>query len=52
MKKAFTLIELMMVIVIMGIISYAGVEITLNIYRNYLQSRAINTLEMKTELVL
>ena len=52
MKKAFTLIELMMVIVIMGIISYAGVEITLNIYRNYLQSRAINTLEMQTELVL
>ena len=52
MKKAFTLIELTMVIVIMGIISYVGVEITLNIYRNYLQSRAINTLEMQTELVL
>ncbi|MFC2427707.1 MAG: prepilin-type N-terminal cleavage/methylation domain-containing protein [Campylobacter sp.] len=52
MKKAFTLLELIIVIVIVGIISYIGVEITLNIYKNYLQSRAINTLETQTELVL
>lgn len=52
MKKAFTLLELIIVIVIVGIISYIGVEITLNVYRNYLQSRAINTLETQTELVL
>ena len=52
MKKAFTLLELIIVIVIVGIISYIGVEITLNVYKNYLQSRAINTLETQTELVL
>lgn len=52
MRKAFTLLELMMVIVIMGMISYMGIEAVLNIYRNYLQSRAINTLETQTELVL
>ena len=29
-----------------------GIQMTLNIYRSYLQSRAINTLETQTELVL
>ncbi|WP_172197589.1 prepilin-type N-terminal cleavage/methylation domain-containing protein [Campylobacter sp. RM16188] len=52
MKKAFTLLELIVVIVIVGILSLMGVEISLNIYRGYLQSRSINTLEAQTELVL
>ena len=52
MKRAFTLLELTVVIVIIGILSLMGVEIALNIYRGYLQSRAINTLETQTELVL
>ena len=52
MKKAFTLLELMVVIVIIGLLSHMGIQMTLNIYRSYLQSRAINTLETQTELVL
>lgn len=52
MRRAFTLLELVVVIVITGILSLMGVEIALNIYRSYLQSRSINTLETQTELVL
>lgn len=52
MKKAFTLIELIAVMVIVGILSLMGVEVALNIYRGYLHSRAINTLEAQTEIVL
>lgn len=52
MKKAFTLLELMVVIVIIGLLSHMGIQMTLNIYRSYLQSRAVNTLETQTELVL
>lgn len=42
----------MVVIVIIGLLSHMGIQMTLNIYRSYLQSRAINTLETQTELVL
>ncbi|WP_260952527.1 type II secretion system protein [Campylobacter sp. RM16187] len=52
MKKAFTLLELIVVLVITGIISILSTDIILNIYRGYLQSRAINTLEAQTEIVL
>ena len=52
MKKAFTLLELIVVIAITGILSLIGTDIILNIYRSYLQSRAINTLETQTEIVL
>lgn len=51
-RKGFTLIELTVVLVITGLLAYAGIQATLNIYKNYLQSRAINTLETQTELVL
>ena len=52
MKKAFTLIELILVIVILGILSFAGINIIKNLYENYLQARSVNTLETQTELVL
>ncbi|WP_170018463.1 type II secretion system protein [Campylobacter sp. RM16190] len=52
MKKAFTLLELIVVLVITGIISVLSTDIILNIYKGYLQSRAINTLEAQTEIVL
>ena len=52
MKKAFTLLELILVIVIMGLLSFAGINIAKNLYTNYLQARAINTLETQTELTL
>jgi len=52
MKKAFTMIELVMVIVVLGIVASIGSEIILSLYNNYLRSRAINQLESQTELVL
>lgn len=52
MKKAFTMLELVMVIVILGIVASIGSEIIVSMYTNYLRSRTINTLESKTEIVL
>jgi len=51
-KKAFTMIELVMVIVVLGIVASIGSEIILSLYNNYLRSRTINQLESQTELVL
>lgn len=52
MKKGFTLIEMIFVIVIMGILAKFGSEIFRNIYLNYTQSTANNELQVDTELVL
>jgi len=52
MKKAFTLFELIVVIVIVGILSLFGINIAIEIYKNYFNARAINSLETKTELTL
>lgn len=52
MKKAFTMIELVMVMVIMGIVASIGADIIASMYMNYLRSRTINALESKTEIVL
>ena len=51
-RKAFTMIELVMVIVILGIVASIGSEIILSLYNNYLRTRTINQLESQTELVL
>jgi prepilin-type N-terminal cleavage/methylation domain-containing protein len=52
MKKAFTMLELVMVMVIMGIVASIGADIIAAMYTNYLRSRTINALESKTEIVL
>jgi len=52
MKKAFTMIELVFVIVIMGIVASIGTEIIVKLYDNYLKTRSINKLQFQTELVL
>ncbi len=52
MKKGFTFIELIFVIVIMGILAKFGSEIFRNVYLNYNQSTANNELQINTELVL
>ena len=52
MKKAFTMIELVMVMVIMGIVASIGADIIASMYMNYLRSRTINALESKTEIIL
>jgi len=52
MKKAFTMIELVMVIVVMGIVASIGADIIANLYENYIKTRAINRLQSQTELAL
>ncbi len=52
MKKAFTMLELVFVIVIMGIISSIGADIIVNLYDNYIKTRSINKLQDQTELAL
>ncbi|RUM44722.1 MAG: hypothetical protein DSY46_04850 [Hydrogenimonas sp.] len=50
--RAFTLIELILVIVVFGIIAAIGSEIYAKIYENYLVTRVMNRLQTKTELAL
>lgn len=52
MKKAFTMLELVMVIVVMGIVASIGADIISKLYENYIKTRAINKLQSQTELVL
>lgn len=52
MKKAFTMLELVMVMVIMGIVASIGAEIIASMYTNYLRSRTINRLETQTAITL
>ena len=49
MKKAFTLIELVFVIVVFGIISIFGADLYTQIYRSYVHTRALNQLEARTQ---
>ncbi|MDA3053046.1 prepilin-type N-terminal cleavage/methylation domain-containing protein [Campylobacter sp. JMF_01 NE2] len=49
MKKGFTLIELVMVIVILGIISMFGADLYSQIYKSYVHTRALNQLESRTQ---
>jgi len=51
-KSAFTMIELVMVIVVMGIVASIGADIIVKLYENYIKTRAINRLQAQTELVL
>ena len=54
MKKhsAFTLIELIMVIIVMGIVASIGADIIASMYENYLRTRAINRLQTQAEITL
>lgn len=52
MKKAFTMLELVMVMVVLGIVASIGADIIASMYTNYLRSRTVNSLESKTEIVL
>ena len=52
MKKAFTMLELVFVIVIMGIVASIGAEIIAKLYDNYIMTRSINKLQFQTELAL
>ena len=52
MKKAFTLLELVVVIVVLGIIAMMSFNAIMNIYSNYFQTRTVNELETQTEIAL
>ena len=52
MKRAFTLLELIIVIVILGIIVMMSFNAMMNIYSNYFQTRTVNELETQTEIAL
>lgn len=51
-RTAFTMIELVMVIVVLGIVASIGAEIVTKLYENYLRTRAINQLQSQTEITL
>ncbi|RAZ25372.1 prepilin-type N-terminal cleavage/methylation domain-containing protein [Campylobacter hyointestinalis] len=52
MKKAFTLIELIIAITITAILASIGTEIISTVYQNYIQTRSITKLEAQTELAI
>ena len=52
MKKSFTLIELIVVMVIMGILATIAVEILLKVSQNYAISRAENKIAFEEDLVI
>jgi prepilin-type N-terminal cleavage/methylation domain-containing protein len=49
MKKSFTLIELIIVIVIMGILATITFEILDKVYKNYLYTKEVNKLDSKVD---
>ena len=52
MKKAFTMIEIVMVIVILGVVSMISSDIIMRIYESYIRSNTINKLQSQTEFAL
>lgn len=52
MKRGFSLLELIFVLIILGILATIAVEILLKVAQNYTISRAVNTLNFKTDLIL
>ena len=52
MKRAFTLLELVVVIVVLGIIAMMSFNAIMNIYSNYFQTKTVNELETQTEITL
>ncbi|MDR1285459.1 MAG: prepilin-type N-terminal cleavage/methylation domain-containing protein [Campylobacteraceae bacterium] len=51
-KNAFTMIEIIIVIIIFGIIASIGANIVAKMYMNYIQSRTINYLQTQSDITL
>ncbi|HHB93582.1 MAG TPA: type II secretion system protein, partial [Campylobacterales bacterium] len=51
MKKAFSLIEVVFVIIILGIVASISSQIIVQVYENYITQKAIYKVSSKTELV-
>ena len=52
MKKAFTLLELIFVIVILGIVSSIGSSVIVQVYESYIIQKATHNASIKTELAI
>ena len=52
MKKAFSLIEVIFVLVILGIVASISSQIIVQVYENYITQRAIYNVSNKTELAI
>jgi len=52
MKKSFTLVELIIVVVILGILGTISIEVLQNTYESYVKTKELNKLSMKTDLTL
>jgi len=52
MKKAFTLIEVLIVVIILGILATIATNIIYKVYQNYYISRAANRLNFESERIL
>ncbi len=51
-RRAFTMIEMVMVIVVLGIVSMIATDIIAHMYKGYIQTKIINDLEQKTETLI
>lgn len=51
-KKAFSLIEVVFVIVVMGIVAMIGTEVISQMYEGYIKSKVVNKLQIRTSQVL
>ena len=51
-RRAFTMIEMIMVIVILGIVSMIGTDIIAKMYESYIRTQITNELQQKTELTI
>lgn len=51
-RRAFTMIEMVMVIVVLGIVSMIATDIIATMYRGYIQTKIINDLEQKTDTLI
>ncbi len=52
MRKAFSMIELIFVIVILGIVASISSQIIVQVYENYITQRAVYNVSTKTELAI
>jgi len=52
LKHAFTMLELIFVIIVLGIVSSIGAGIIANVYESYITQRSVHNASIKTELAI